>query len=253
MFLPFEWLQKRSCRILEVGNIMKLRISVFGSFYRGEQLIKAILAFQQEHPLLVDLTGIATDDPFHPRTSPHARVWKYLNDEEKAAHFHSIMMLAKAHNIPVWHGNVKGSKFARIFAAWNPGIAYMGTFGQRVPRHIFEKPRHGFLNFHPTVDYHKWPSYVGGNPFREMIARGERHGAIALHEVNQEFDDGPLVAFSGNFRILPDDTVVSLHQRTAVEAGKMVEWHLREFFSLTQPRYAIRPWVEEPEPACETM
>jgi methionyl-tRNA formyltransferase len=85
-----------------------------------------------------------------------------------------------------------------------------------------------------------------------MLANGEHHGAIALHEVTEEFDDGPLIAFSGNFRIFPSDSVVSLHQRTAVEAGKMVEWHLREIFGMPQPRYAIRQWAEESEP-CKAM
>jgi methionyl-tRNA formyltransferase len=227
----------------------KLRVAVFGSFYRGEQLIKAVLAFQQEHPLLVDFAGIATDNPFHRRTSPHKRVWQYLGDEEKAARVQAIIRLAKFHGIPVWQDSVKGPKFAGAFAAWKPDITYVGTFGQRIPRHIFEQPMYGFFNFHPTVDRHEWPSYAGGNPFSEMLARGERHGAIALHKVNEEFDDGPLVAFSGNFPILPNDTVVSLHQRTAIEAGKMVEWHLRELFSMPQPRYAVRPFAAVSEPA----
>src|SRR5262249_4954047 len=139
---------------------MKLRVSIFGSFYRGEQLIKAVLAFQQEHPHLIDFVGIATDDPFHPRTSPHARVWQYLIDGEKAAHVHAIIALAKAHKIPIWQGNVKGAEFADIFAGWKPSIVYMGTFGQRIPPHIFEQPKYGFLNFHPTVERHKWPSYA---------------------------------------------------------------------------------------------
>jgi folate-dependent phosphoribosylglycinamide formyltransferase PurN len=219
---------------------MKLRVAIFGSFYRGEQLIRAILAFKHEHPRLIDFAGIATDDPFHPRTSPDKRVWQYLSDEEKAVHVRGIVTLAQAHKVPVWQGNIKGPKFASTFAAWKPDVVYMGTFGQRIPRHLFEQPAYGFLNFHPTVDHRKWPSYVGGNPFSEMIAQGERHGAIALHEVNEEFDDGPLISFSGNFRLLPNDTVVALHQRTAVEAGKMVEWHLRELFGMPQPRYGIR-------------
>ncbi len=220
---------------------MKLRVSIFGSFYRGEELIKAVRAFQQEYPLLIDFAGIATDDPFHARTSPQTRVWQYLNDEEKAVHVRGIVTFAQANGIPVWQDNIKGPKFASTFADWKPDVVYMGTFGQRVPRHIFTQPAYGVLNFHPTVDHHKWPSYVGGNPFSEMIARGERHGAIALHEVNEEFDNGPLISFSGNYRILPNDTVVALHQRTAVEAGKLVEWHLRELFGLSQPRYGIRP------------
>ncbi len=228
---------------------MKLRVAVFGSFYRGHELVKTILAFQQQHEDLVEFAGIATDDPFHPRTSPSSRVWQYVDEVEKKARVHAIVSLAETYNIPVWQGNVKGSKFAEIFAMWNPGIVYMGTFGQRVPAHIFNQPVYGFFNCHPTVDYHKWPSYVGGNPFREMLANGERRGTIALHVVNEEFDDGPLVAFSGNFSILPSDSVVSLHQRTAVEAGKIVEWHLRQLFSMPQPSYGIRPFADRPNPA----
>jgi methionyl-tRNA formyltransferase len=219
---------------------LTLRIAIFGSFYRGEQLIRAVQAFQQEHPGLIELCGIATDDPFHKRTSPDTRVWQYCTHAQKLERVETIERLANEAGVPFWNGSVKGPGFAQLFQQWNPDIVYMGTFGQRLPPHIFNQPKHGILNFHPAVDHRPWPNYVGGDPFRHMLAAGERHGAMALHAVNEKFDDGPLVAFSANYRILPGDTVVSLHQRTSVEAGKMVEWHLRQIFGMPQPRYAVR-------------
>jgi methionyl-tRNA formyltransferase len=230
---------------------MKLRVAIFGSFHRGEQLARALLAFQEEHRELVEFCGIATDDPFHPRTSPQKRVWQYVDDAEKKARVEAIVSLASEHTIPVWQGSVKTDEFKEKFKEWNTDIVYMGTFGQRVPAHIFNQPIHGFLNYHPTVDHYEWPSYVGGNPFKEMLDRGERHGALALHEVNEEFDNGALVAFSGNFPIYSHDDVVSLHRRTAIEAGKMMEWHLRKLFELPQPRYAIRPFTKDLRPVAK--
>lgn len=220
---------------------MKLRIAIFGSFYRGEHLIKALLAFQEEYPELVEFCGIATDDPFQGYTSPQKRVWQYVDDDEKRVRVEAIATLAREHNIPLRQDKVKTDEFDKAFRQWAPDIVYMGTFGQRIPACIFEQPIHGFLNFHPTVDHREWPSYVGGNPFQDMLSKGEKHGAIALHEVNEKFDDGPLIAYSGNFPIYPEDDVVSLHKRTSIEAAKMMEWHLRIMFKMPQPRYAIRP------------
>lgn len=220
---------------------MTLRVAVFGSFYRGEQLIRTIQAFQQEHPELVQLCGIATDDPFHPRTFPGTRVWQYCTDDEKRRRVGIAEQLAAGAGVPLWNGSVKGPDFAGLFAGWNPGIVYMGTFGQRIPPHVFNQPRHGILNFHPAVDHLPWPNYAGGNPFHHMLANGERHAAVALHVVDEQFDNGPLVAFSAQYPILPTDNVISLHQRSSIEAGKMAGWHLREIFGMPHRHCAVRP------------
>jgi len=219
---------------------MKLRVAIFSSFHHGERLTKALLVFQEEHPDLVDFCGIATDDPFHPRSSPQKRIWQYVSEAEKKESVEEICLLAKKNKISVWQENIKSEDFLNEFKKWNPDIVYMNTFGQLVPAQIFERPRCGFLNLHPTVDTQPWPAYAGGNPFLEMVANHETHGAFALYKVNENFDDGKPIAYSANFAIYPHDDVVSLHNRTIVEATNLVEWHLRSVLGLPQPRYGVQ-------------
>jgi methionyl-tRNA formyltransferase len=82
-----------------------------------------------------------------------------------------------------------------------------------------------------------------------VLANGERHAAVALHVVDEQFDNGPLVAFSAQYPILPSDNVISLHQRSSIEAGKMAEWHLQEILGLPHRRYAVRPAGQYAAPA----
>lgn len=223
---------------------MKRRVAIFGSFRRGESLINGLLSFMNEHPDTIEFCGIATDDPFSPKICPDRRVWQYLNGEEKNQWKKKIEKLAHDNNVPFWDGSVKEKEFFEIFKVWNPDIVYIGTFGQRVPPHIFEQPLFGTINFHPTVDRIGWPAYVGGNPFQMMLNQSETEGVLAMHEVNENFDDGALIAYSKRFSINPaKDTVLSLHERSSPEAGKMMAWHLCSVCNLPEPKYELQPQI----------
>jgi methionyl-tRNA formyltransferase len=107
----------------------------------------------------------------------------------------------------------------------------MGTFGQKVPSSIFDSMPLGFYNFHPCVNRH-WPSYVGGNPFRAMIENNEQECVLAMHEVDEQWDNGALVTFSRSFSIGSNDDVISLHKKTAIAAPELMEMHLNTFLNI---------------------
>lgn len=211
-----------------------VRLCIFGSFYRGAAVIRRALELQRAHPDRVLLTGIATDDPTSPRVCPSRRVWQYVTDPTER---NMVMELATQNAIPVWRESIKGDPFhAQFTSEWRPDICYMATFGQRVPARVFDVPRLGFYNFHPCVD-RAWPSYVGGNPFQEMIAAKEQFGVLAMHQVDEEWDHGALIANSRRYSILRDDTVVSLHKKSAREAADMFEWHISPLIGLPDSGY----------------
>jgi methionyl-tRNA formyltransferase len=205
-------------------DIKPVRIAVFGSYYQGKAVIEKILELQSLYPEALRLVGIATDDPLSPRVSPHKRIWRFATEDE----YSMIPKIAEQNNVPVWTGSVKADDFYGEFAQeWRPDICYMATFGQRIPIPVFDLPPLGFYNFHPAVD-RAWPSYTGGNPFQGMIDAKEPYCSIAMHAIDEEFDHGPLIAFSEPVRIEPDDTILSMYKKTSPPTAEMVQWHLGE-------------------------
>lgn len=216
--------------------IEPIRIAVFGSYYQGKAVIDKILELQKQNPAALCLVGIATDDPLSPRVSPQKRIWQFADPSE----YEMIPEIANQNHVPVWTGNVKTDQFYELFAnEWKPDICYMATFGQRIPVRVFDLSRLGFYNFHPTVD-RDWPSYVGGSPFQQMIAAKEPYCSIAMHGIDEEFDHGPLVAFSPPVPIEQGDTVLSMYKKTSPPTGDMVQWHLEEL-KIIPPQRSVAP------------
>ncbi len=103
----------------------------------------------------------------------------------------------------------------------------MATFGQLIDKGLFTAPKLGFYNLHPSYD-DTWPSYVGGNPFQAMIDDGKKHVVITLHEVNEKFDDGALIARTQRLMIPPNATVTDMHKLTSPYAAQLVIKHLQQ-------------------------
>jgi len=204
------------------AKIEPVRVAVFGSYYQGKAVIDELLSLQAHYPAAISLVGIATDDPLSPRVSPQRRIWRFATQNE----YGMIPEIANQNAIPVWSGSIKGDDFFEQFAEkWKPDICYMATFGQRVPERVFDIPRLGFFNFHPAVD-REWPSYTGGDPFGGMIAAREPFCSLAMHAIDEEFDHGPLVAFSERVHIGAEDTILSMYKKTSLSTAEMVRWHL---------------------------
>lgn len=196
----------------------KVRVALFGSFYRGLHVLKALL--QGKLSARVEVVGVATDDPAQPFVSPHKRVWQYPHDRHEEL---MVRQCAEASGIHVYQGRVKTPEFYALFEGeWRPDLCIMATFGQRIDSRLHQFPRLGFFNIHPCID-DGWPSrYVGGNPFAALRKDGHRHAVLALHRVDDGFDTGSLVAYSERVALPEEATVVDLHRLTAPVAAALV-------------------------------
>ena len=56
----------------------KVRLAVFGSFYRGREVLRE--ALQGRLAQFVRVVGVATDDPAKSYVSPGKRVWQYPHE-----------------------------------------------------------------------------------------------------------------------------------------------------------------------------
>jgi methionyl-tRNA formyltransferase len=191
-------------------------VAVFGSFYGGYQVLSELL----EPPLaeLVTVTGVATDDPSQPFTHANVRLWKYPHtvDEERM-----VPALAQTNRLPLYTGRVKTPEFERMFVEeWRPDLCLMATFGQLIPKGIFQVPPLGFFNFHHSDVV--WPSYPGPDPIAGMLRDGKTHVVINMHEVNEVLDGGRFVARSHRVPLPKDSNAVLVHRRTWPQMGEFI-------------------------------
>lgn len=203
----------------------RMRVALFGSFYRGFFVLSELLhgAIKDK----IDVVGVATDDPGSGFINAHARLWQYPHTTEEET---MVRDLARASEVPVYSGRISSEIFFQQFRNdWQPDLCIMATFGQRIPPHLFEWPRLGFYNLHPCTD-DGWPSrYAGGNPFAAMAAQREPWVRIALHRVDSGFDTGELIAYSEPIAYPPNASVIDMHKITAASAAHLACSHLSSF------------------------
>ncbi len=189
----------------------KIRIALFGSFYRGYYVLDELL-----HGPLKDcfsVVGVATDDVTQSFISGKARVWQYshLPSEETM-----VERRAQQHGIAVYKGRVKCELFYEMYeTVWRPDLCVSATFGQRIDARLFSFPELGFFNIHPCIN-DGWPSrYAGPNPFKALLDDGHDHAKAALHRIDEGFDTGELLAMSGRIAMPPNATVIDMHKITS--------------------------------------
>lgn len=212
----------------------KVRIVVFGSFYRGYYVLHKLLHGNiSKH---VEVVGVATDDATQAFVNPTKRVWQYphaLSDRTM------VQSLAASHGIKVYNGSVNTTEFYNLMNEhWKPDLCIMAIFGQKISAQLFEAPRLGFYNLHACID-DGWPSkYAGANPFQALLDNHQSATVIAMHRVDGGFDTGELIAYSESIAIPPHVGVVDLHKITAPVAGQFAEAEISKIIARDRTRLA---------------
>lgn len=195
----------------------RTRIALFGSFYRGFYVLSELL-----HGALKDrlhIVGVATDDPTDSLVHPSRRVWQYHHEPHEET---MVAELATRNGLSVHRGSINTPEFLLRFSQeWRPELCIMATFGQRIPPAIYQQASLGFFNLHPCID-DGWPSrFAGPNPFQALMNEGIDQARIAMHEIDESFDRGRLIAYSPSVRIPKGASVVDMHKITALAAARL--------------------------------
>jgi len=72
----------------------------------------------------------------------------------------------------------------------NPDLIIIAAYGQIIPKSIFEIPKLGALNIHPSL----LPKYRGTSPIQTAILNGEKITGITVFLIDQLIDHGPIIA-----------------------------------------------------------
>jgi methionyl-tRNA formyltransferase len=202
----------------------KIRVALFGSFYRGYYLLSELLF--GDISASVEVVGVATDDPSNSFVNPHKRVWQYPHTEYER---NMVGILAARNDLQVFKQRVNEAPFHDIIEQqWKPDICVMATFGQRIHRRLIDYPELGFYNLHPCLD-DRWPSkYVGGNPFDALMRDRMAYIRVAFHAIDENFDSGELIAMTPKIAIPDEASVIDLHKITSVSAARLAAGELQK-------------------------
>ena len=193
------------------SSVNRIRVALFGSYYRGFFVLNELLNGPLKDRLTV--VGVATDDPTANFVSVGKRVWRYgySNDEREL-----VKSLAASAGLRAYDARVKTEAFYRLYEdVWQPDLCLMATFGQRIDERLFTYPRFGFINLHPSDD-DEWPSrYAGPDPFSEMLKDDCANCVITLHRVDNGFDTGERLLVSDTIPIPSGASVIDMHKISA--------------------------------------
>ena len=128
-----------------------------------------------------------------------------------------VKEIAAAIGLPVLTPEKVGAEASvHEIEALHPDLVVVAAYGQYIKPAILELPRHGAINFHPSL----LPKYRGAAPIQMAIANGETVTGVSIIDVAREMDAGDIL-LQEPVPIESDDTAGSLMPRLA-EVGAVL-------------------------------
>jgi methionyl-tRNA formyltransferase len=185
-----------------------LRVVLFVSCNCGNIVLENLSRFEQRFPGRLNIVGVTTDDPVDPRAriTLKKRIWSQYTPEERKGLKDKIVATCMRIGIPCYTGAVKTDYFRKIYRSWDPEALIMFCFGQKLDAFLYDYPRLGSYNLHPS----DLPKKIGAGtqPFQNAIKNGLKTSPLVIHRISELIDMGPIVGVSTPVNIrLHDDRV----------------------------------------------
>jgi len=112
----------------------------------------------------------------------------------------------------------KGNPLVFIKREFNGAtMGFSQGYHYRVPKSVINVFPDGIVNFHQSL----LPFYRGRHPLNWAIINNEPFTGITFHFMNQNFDEGDII-FQKKIKISPNDTIITLYNKTIKEGNKAV-------------------------------
>jgi len=96
---------------------------------------------------------------------------------------------------------------------WNADLLVLAGFLKKVPAEVIDRYEGSILNLHPSLlPKYGGQGYFGKRVHEAVIENGETESGVTVHLVNEEYDDGPILA-QEKVTVRSDDTPRSLAER----------------------------------------
>ena len=137
-----------------------------------------------------------------------------------------VMALARARRVPAYHVSRRThpdrdaylARLLEILALHDTELIVLAGYVKLLPAMIVRHWRGRILNIHPALlPRHGGRGMYGMAPHRAVLAAGERETGVTVHQVNEEYDGGPIV-LQRRVPVRADDCAETLARRVlAVE------------------------------------
>ncbi len=102
-----------------------------------------------------------------------------------------IKTWAKKHKIPVIQPErIKDPVSVEKVQKLAPDMILVSAYGQIIPKEIFQPPRLGAINIHPSL----LPQWRGASPIQYAILSGDKKTGVTLIQMDEQLDHGPIVS-----------------------------------------------------------
>ncbi len=129
----------------------------------------------------------------------------------------AVKEYALANDIPVLQPkNLKSPAFIQELAAYRADVQVVVAF-RMLPQMVWSMPPLGTVNIHASL----LPDYRGAAPINWAIINGEKESGITTFQLKHEIDTGDILLQS-KIDIEPLDNVGTLHDKLAIEGGKLI-------------------------------
>ena len=105
---------------------------------------------------------------------------------------------------------------AAIMAA-QADVMVVAAYGLILPQWVLDAPRWGCLNIHASL----LPRWRGAAPIHRAIESGDAQTGITIMQMDAGLDTGDMLLREA-MDILPQDTTATLHDRLAVQGGRLI-------------------------------
>ena len=115
-------------------------------------------------------------------------------------------------------------RLVKVLQTHDVDLVVMAGFGTILGTPVFAAFPGRVLNTHPSL----LPAFPGWHAVEEALALGVKVTGTTVHVATEEVDAGPILAQEA-VRVLPDDTVDSLHERIKSVERSLYPTTIREF------------------------
>jgi methionyl-tRNA formyltransferase len=127
--------------------------------------------------------------------------------EKPGAAADPLRLAAEQHQIPVHQfGSLKAEEAHRTLRALETDLGVMAYVLQFAPQDFVSIPRHGMIQYHPSL----LPQYRGPSSINWPIIRGDTRTGLTIFRPNDGLDEGPII-LQKETPICPDDTLGSVY------------------------------------------